>query len=264
MGNWQFVRLIRASAAAVGIILIGLFFWVRQPFLLVGFALCYGVVLPGLALSRRLFLGRQDTDLSSVPRIRSRGTVVLAVVLLLGLSYVAVGLAPYVYTPPALTRKNLEFYQKCVDFTLSHPEYQEFDLLRSGRLFTGEGTWLVHREFDRGGLSKWFSEHDIDELRQLTGLMKQFRCIQVARRKDIVLFYQNRSMFLPTRPGVAYALDGENPNRIASKEVQELLPFIRVRNDWYCSRWLVLDGLRRCGPVRVPHSLIDHADRFEE
>ncbi len=197
-----------------------------------------------------------------------RSLVVRIVILSIPLLVVILGVTsyslPYLYTPPALTRKNIEFYQRCVDFARSHAEHQEFDLLWSGRLYIAKDTWLVHREFDSDELSKRFSEHDIVELRELAGLMRNFRCVKVVRRKNIVLFYQCRNMFLPNRPGVAYALDGNNPNQMRSEEVQELLPFTRVTNDWYYSRLLVLDALRRGGLVRVPRSLIDRATRFEE
>lgn len=266
--NHQFMRAIRFSVVSLGIISVGLFVWVRHPLLFVTFVFCFAVVLPALALLRRLsFCGRQDVDASDIPQNRLRGTLTLALVVLLGLGYVGVRLAPYVYTPPALTHKNIELYQKCVEFARFHVECQEFDLLWSGRLYTAEGTWLVHREFDHDELRKRFSEHDIGELRELAGLMRRFRCIQVAKRKDIVLFYQRRNMFLPNRPGVAYSLDGNNPNLIRSEEVQGLLPFIRVTDNWYFSRRLVIGGLRRYYTVTVPYSLIDHAaciDGLEE
>lgn len=260
MAKWRSAQVIHISALTVGIILLGLFFWVRHSLLFVGFVFCYGVILPALALLRRFSIPKwRDIDLSNAPPIRLRGTVALVLVLWFGLAYVAAGLAPYVYTPPALTHKNIEFYQRCVDFARSHAEPQEFYLLWSGRLYTAEGTWLVHREFDRDELSKRFSEHDIGELRELAGLMRHFRCVQITRLKDIMLFYQCRNMFLPNRPGVAYALDGNNPNQITSEDIQELSPFIHVTNDWYCSRRLVLDALRRRGLVQIPHSLIDRA-----
>ena len=155
ISNRRFIQTMRLSIASLGIMLIGLFFWVRHPLLFVGFVFCYGVLLPAVALLRRLsILRRRIIDSPNAPLIRLRGIVVLVLVLLFGISYVAVGLAPYVYTPPALTRKNIELYQRCVEFAQSHAELQEFDLLWSGRLYTAEGTWLVHRECDRDELSK--------------------------------------------------------------------------------------------------------------
>ncbi|MCP4259576.1 MAG: hypothetical protein GY774_19005 [Planctomycetes bacterium] len=245
-----------------GVLVLVSFLCLRLRLLVCISFLLLSLVAPLLAILSyvtTLRLNDLEEKCSSVVRILIL-TVPLLVVILGVTSYSL----PYLYTPPALTRKNIEFYKRCVEFARSHAEHQEFDLLWSGRLYIAKDTWLVHREFYSDELSKRFSEHDIGELRELAGLMRNFRCVKVARRKDIVLFYQRRNIFLPNRPGVAYALEGKNPNQMRSKEVQSLLPFIRVTNDWYCSRLLVLDALRRGGLVRVPRSLIDRATRFEE
>lgn len=263
MANWRSAQVIRLSALTAGMIFLGLFFCVRHPLLFVAFVFCYGVILPSLPLVGHWSFSRRRRPKEADRSGKGSRIFALIFVLLLGLGVVGTGLAPYVYTPPALTRENIAVYHRCVDFALSHPELEPFGLSWSGRLVTDNGSWLVREDVDREALRPHLSDHDIRELCEIAASMRRVRCIRCEKRRGIVLFYRYRNVFLPNPPGVVYSLHGENPNQISPEDIQELSPFIHLSNNWYFSRRLVVGGLRRYYTIRVPHSLFDHAARVQ-
>ena len=93
-------------------------------------------------------------------------------------------------------------------------------------------------------------------------------CVKVEKNSDIVLFYKVNSIFqenpfLFYGHGVAYSLNGEDPNKIESGTLKRHKPFIKISNNWYVSRRLLLGGPRADMLTSIPKALIDHSLKID-
>lgn len=177
---------------------------------------------------------------------------------------------PYIYTPPALTPKNLPVYNECIKFVRKNDDYKNLRLLRRG--------WVCLNDNFYGttdiSLKEIFPEDEITEIKTLVRKLRSVKCDQFQRHDDMLLFYKAANAFLPVypeevfslfpvSPGVLYSLTGENPNEVDSEVLNAAKPFTKIAGNWYISRHLLLVGLRSDGPVSIPESLIDHSLRTE-
>lgn len=168
---------------------------------------------------------------------------------------------PYIYTSPALTPKNLAIYNRYIQFLKEHDEHRTFELNEFGWINTEHDFYILDSPNSMKKLRGFFSEDEIDEIRELSQKLHSTNCNTALRQNDIVLFIKNTIPILPKSFGVLYSLDGRNPNEIDSEVLNAYKPFTRIGGNWYMSKYLVRQ-VRFIVPVPVPQkSLIDHSLR---
>ena len=162
---------------------------------------------------------------------------------------------PYIYSPPALTPKSIEIYNRWIQLIKNHNQYSFRVGLHGGITLQNENEVLYSNE-----AWKCFSEGervDIDNL--CHGHYRLESLERVFRVSNIVLFYKDGNYIFPKGPGVAYSLNGENPNNIESKIISEAKPFIKITGNWYLSRNLILRESRTDELFSIPKALIDRS-----
>ena len=196
---------------------------------------------------------------------------------------------PFIYTPPALTPEKLSVFNKCIEFVKNHNNFKNLSLARWRWVsISGDGFYLLRSsstlELDK--TKEFFSESEISEMEILAKQLHSINCQKFRRDNDIVLFYRTLTpippapktpyglfsylprvayailRILPLGPGVAYSLNGKNPNEIGNDELNAAKPFIHISGNWYMSRKLVLRGVRSDVQFSIPKSLIDHSLRI--
>jgi hypothetical protein len=191
---------------------------------------------------------------------------VLSVLLLVAGRLFIINLLPYIYTPPALTSKNLAIYNECIKFAEDHSEYKDLKMLRRGWV------WIngVLHGADYPYLKGVLSDQEIHRLINLIRKLKGVKCEKFERHNDMFVFYKAATSnllaypedilwLLPPGPGVVYSLNGDDPNEIESQFLNVAKPYIRITDNWYISRHLMLAGSRSDMPASVPKSLFDHS-----
>lgn len=165
----------------------------------------------------------------------------------------------YIYTPPALTQENLAVFNKCIKFMKRHNEYKTWGFQHFPKyVFVNDEKYVVDVPASRHDLRELFSEDEIIELEKLVKSVFQIGYLRVERKDNVVLFYNGKNFILPGAPGVLYSLNGENPNEADFKVLNKNKPFIRINQNWYMSRKLVLSIYPRW-KTSIPKSLIDHS-----
>lgn len=168
----------------------------------------------------------------------------------------------YLYTPPTLTSSDLNIYKLCIEFAERHNQYDDFGLVNGnfvsiqGNLYTPDALLFDIK------LKGLFSEKDIHKIRALLKELKKANCGKFQRNGDVVIFYK-KSGGLTTRLGILYSLNGRDPNKIDSKMLNAMKPFIKVVGDWYTSRHLISKTKRWDVAPPHPRSLIDHSLRLD-
>lgn len=241
----------------IGILLLGSFFYFRRSLLFSISLVCLTLVAPLLAiLSRAVTLGLENSR-----KLRSIVLIcVLSVPLLIWIMEAISFTVPYLYTPPAITRENYKFYNRCIAFVKNQSEYEDIRISWRG-YYTKDGANFSTIDPNSVDMKNNFSENEISEMLLLSKQMKKFGCFRVQRNMDIVLFCKRRNRILPTRPGVAFSINGTNPNSVDSEILNEYKPFLKIYNGWYMSRQLVYGGIRGDIKMSLPKSLIDHSLR---
>jgi len=217
----------------LGILFFTLFYWLRYTFMLTVSLFLFTLVAPLGAIVSNIL--SYDGKTSEEKRSGIVIIIILILVLLIGIVMSIAVVSPYIYTPPSLTSENLALYKKCIQYVENHKQYPDIRLSWVGRVAIKDGTYLLGRDFDKEKLGEYFSDEDISEMLKLSHGLKKLHCIKFMSNNDIVLFYNYRNKILPTRPGVAFSLNGENPNKIDSEILNQCKPFIEIGNDWYMS-----------------------------
>jgi hypothetical protein len=212
-------------------------------------------------------------------------SIVFFSVLLALLATVFLQLAlPIVYTPPAITPENLSVFDKCIEFVQNHDRYRNLTLSRWRWVSISRDEFYLLRSSSPGDKTEeFFSESEITEMEILAKQLHSISCQEFRRDNDIVLFYKTLTpippvpktsdeqlsylphaayavlRILPSGPGVAYSLNGKNPNEIESEVLNAAKPFIHISGNWYLSRRLMLRGLKSEIPYSIPRSLFDHS-----
>lgn len=243
----------------IGILFLGFFIFIRHLFLLVASLLFLTLFAPLLAIfSRAIALRFQNSK-----KLRSRLLIcILSVPLLIWVTEVISFTVPYLYTPPALTKENYKYYSRCVAFIKSQNEHEDISILCRGD-YIKDGAYFPAIDPNSADIKNNFSKDEISEMLLLSKQMKKFGCLRFRRNIDIVLFYKLRNRILPTRPGVAFSINGTNPNDVDNEIVNEYKPFLKINNGWYMSKQLVYGGIREDIKMSLPKSLIDHSLRAE-
>jgi len=168
----------------------------------------------------------------------------------------------HVYTPRAITPRNVIILNGCIEFVKGHKEFKSI-VLRHGHILI-EGKIYLPKDLLYAEKTKdFFTESNVDILPSLFHQLDSIRFLQFQRECDMVLFYKKANRILPTHPGVAYSLNGENPNEIEAEALDALKPFTKIVGNWYVSRKLLLRGPRSDIPTSIPKSLIDHSLRID-
>ena len=198
---------------------------------------------------------------------------VLSVLLFVAARMHLVVILPYIYTPPALTPKNLAVYNQCVTFAKNRDEDKTLAIGRGRVVIDGNFYMLVKgNTFERERARRFFSEQEVLEMEELCRRLFEVRCVLLKRDNDILVFYKWANSvlpvgtfeawnILPVGPGVLYSLNGENPNKIHSEFLNTKKPFVRISGNWYMSRRLMLSGPRPDSQSSIPKALIDHSLR---
>ena len=236
-------------------------------------AIVTGIVIKIISLHSKTVVSRFDAIAVIVFL-----SVLVAVVTTIFLQHAS----PLVYTPPAITPNNLAVFNKCIEFARNHDEYKNLSLARWGWVSTTGDDFYILRSSSRYEKTKEvFSKDEITEMERLAKQLHSIKCHKFRRDNDIVLFYKTVTPippapgtikelyayllfagsaiigFLPDAPGVAYSLNGSNPNEMDSAVLNAAKPFTRIAGKWYTSRHLMLAGLRSERPVCIPKSLIN-------
>jgi hypothetical protein len=126
-----------------------------------------------------------------------------------------------------------------------------------------DGAYFPSADPNSADIKNNFSEDEISEMLFISKQMKKFGCLRFQKNMDIILFYRRRNRILHTRPGVAFSINGTNPNDVDNEILNEFQPFLKINNGWYMSRQLVYGGIRGDIKMSLPKSLIDHSLRTE-
>jgi len=246
------------NSLLISILFLGSFFYFRRSLLFSISLVCLTLVAPLLViLSRATTFSLQNSK-------KRRSSIVLICILcvpfLIGIMAVITFMLPYLYTPFAITRENYKFYNRCIAFVKNQSEHEDISVSWRGD-YVKNGIYFPAIDPNSVDMKNKFSENEISEMLLLSKQMKKFGCLRVQRNMDIVLFYKRRDRILPTRPGVAFSIDGINPNNIDNEILNEYKPFLKINNGWYMSRQLVYGGIRGDIKMSLPKSLIDHSLR---
>jgi len=194
--------------------------------------------------------------------------IFLIVLLLIFIPTFISRMLPYVYTPPVFTANSLPVYNECISFVRGHEEYDDIIIYWGG--------WVLPKH--RVAYNPVADFHGINELRDITkeeyyqltrdarrlaSKLNDIMCYQLQRDNNILLFFKNANHILPSGPGVAYSLNGDNPNELNSDELNAAKSFTHIAGNWYTSKHLVLEGPRRSTRNPTPASLIDHSMQIE-
>jgi len=222
-------------------------------------------------------------------RFSAIASIVSLSILLLVIATIYLQLAlPIVYTPPALTPENLYVFDKCIEFVQNHNRYKNLTLSRWRWVsISGDRFYLLRSSSPWDKTEEFFSESEITEMEILAKQLHNISFQRFRRDNDIVLFYRTLTpipptpktpdeqlsylpnsayailSILPSGPGVAYSLNGKNPNEIDSDVLNAAKPFIHISGNWYLSRRLMLRGLKSEMPYSIPKSLIDRSLRMD-
>ena len=241
----------------IGILFLGIFIFFRHLFLLLTSLLFLTLLAPLLAI----FSYAITLRVQSSKKLRSIVLIcILSVPLLVWTMKIISFTLPYLYTPPAITRDNYKFYSHCIAFVKSQNEHKDIRVSWRGD-YVKDGSYFPAIDPNSMDIKNDFSEDEISEMLLLTKEMKKFGCFRFERNMDIILFYKRRNRILPTRPGVAFSINGVNPNDVDSEILNEHKPFLKIHNGWYMSRHLVYGGIRGDMKTSLPKSLIDHSLR---
>lgn len=156
----------------------------------------------------------------------------------------------HIYTPPALTSKNIAAYTEYINF-VNNDKYKK----RVSNKSTEElNRYILYM------LSGFPTESPEEKLMKVHVYEKitKTRCLRIRGSKNMLLFYKNANYLLP-RPGVLYSLDGQNPNEIDSELLNSAKPFTKIYGNWYTSKKLVLRGPRTDVHTSIPKALIDNS-----
>jgi len=212
-------------------------------------------------------------------------TIILTIpVLIIGTALIWFKL-PYIYTPQALDSENYVVYKECVDLLKNCNRYKDIMWFReriydknmfaySGRVFTGdlcqtfadptikvESKLELLSKINAKGQTDSFQGDLEGRINKLSKKITAIRCARFYRHNDMILFYKTTSSLMyPTGPGVLYSLEGRNPNNVDSIILNSYKPFIKIDNNWYMSRHLMLQGPRFImNHTSIPKSLFDHS-----
>jgi hypothetical protein len=181
--------------------------------------------------------------------------------------------SPIFYMPPALTNENYGVYKECIKFVRKHDE-------RKDLVFYMQGVISGRKEPNESEISSAMEDFRRIkkelETQNIAKQMRQIMCARFERCDDTVIFYKGSSWLIPitakeiwhTWPsghGVAYSLSGKDPNQSDDPILKEYKPFIRIQNNWYISRGLLMssDGRQYHSIPPVFNALVDRSLSLE-
>jgi hypothetical protein len=160
-------------------------------------------------------------------------------------TYVIVA-SPYAYMPSALTNENLSVYRECIKYVKNHEELKYIEyymgLVKPSEPKANKSIMETTRQISN-------EPETVTIIRQL----KQIMCPRFERRDSTIIFYKGSNPFIPKTTeelwhiwpsghGVAYSLNGQNPNQSDDPILEKYKPFIRIHGNWYLSRGLLMTG----------------------
>lgn len=163
----------------------------------------------------------------------------------------------YVYTPPALTCKKFEVYNEVVKFVRNHRSLGNMRIHYGyPNIQIADYNYAPFMRSSKNELLRLLNEEDIRHVSNIASQLGQVGCNRFQSEGDMILFYTDKTFFMPLAPGVVYSMDGKDPNLSSNPLTNSMSPFIRIKGDWYASRKLII----RWHPAfqsPVPKSLID-------
>ena len=185
----------------------------------------------------------------------NRATLIFLIVLIFGLflinarTYTIIA-SPYIYMPPAINNENLKVDKECVEYVKNHEDLKYY-IFTTGRLDVREKPSEPNAQE-----SLWKTLVQISREPETEVIRKQ--CIQIMcpwfeRRDNIVIFYKGNNPFIPETAkeiwhiwpsghGIAYSLNGQDPNQSDDPILVKYKPFVRIHGNWYLSRGLLTVG----------------------
>ena len=180
---------------------------------------------------------------------RRKGIILLVFILLFTIPSFLSKSLPYIYTPPALTETNLPLYKELIRFANDNSKYDDIILYYNGGWYSpGQKIGANNKEQYKK------ITHDALHLRKN---LRSVICDKMQRDNNILLFFKNANHILPSGPGVAYSLSGDNPNNLQNDILEDSKPFTNISGRWYISRHLALSGSRVNILVETPKSIFD-------
>jgi len=159
--------------------------------------------------------------------------------------------SPYFYMPPALNNNNVKVFKECIEYIKNHEEFKNLVFNARGR--TSDNN-LPSDPNIRESLYKKLRRISIEPKNaSIANQIRNIMCSQFERYDDIVIFYKGNNPFIPMTAqeiwhvwpsghGVAYSLNGRNPNQSNDPVLEKYKPFIKIRRNWYLSRDLLMIG----------------------
>jgi hypothetical protein len=184
----------------------------------------------------------------------------VGVLLIFGLRIV-----PYIYAAPVLSNSRLRVYREMIGFVKEHNDFNEVDLDEFGRVGIDSTFCILGGQ--NSGQSELLRIVKSDEVQKLLKISRDFHkigCFQAFRKFDFVFFRNRYFMNKPGRCGIVYSINGRDPNDIDEITFKGYRPFIRITDNWYMSRSLILRPHLLISLPPMPNgSLIDHSLRVE-
>lgn len=193
---------------------------------------------------------------------------VLGCILLNARTYLISAL-PYIYMPPALSNENLKVYDECIKYVENHSELKNF-IFKRRRLDVRKRPYDPNVSQALGKVLLRISNEP--ETGVIANQIEQIMCNQFERVDDVILFYKGSGPFLPMTAkeiwhilpsghGVAYSLNGQDPNQSNDPIIVKYKPFTRTSGNWYISRGLLMRGDGRTySPMEaISSTLIDRS-----
>jgi len=152
--------------------------------------------------------------------------------------------------PSALTNENFNVYRECIKYVKDHDELKDVVFYMQG---------VVSRRKVPSGVevnSTLKTLRQIENEPETANISKQMvtiMCPRFERCDDVIIFYKGTSHFLPMTAkeiwhvwpsghGVAYSLNGLDPNQSDDPILAKYRPYFRIHGNWYFSRGLLMTG----------------------
>lgn len=180
--------------------------------------------------------------------------------------------SPYIYMPPALTNENIDVYKRCIEFVRKHDDLKDLVFYFGGVVSQREISSEPNKQFE------YLARIDREEETALISKeLARIMCPRFERYDDFVFFYKGNNKYIPLTEkevwhawpsghGIVYSLNGSDPNQSQDPKLKIYKPFVKIYDNWYFSRALLMNGCEKQYFLLEPVSktLIDHSLNLDD
>jgi len=157
---------------------------------------------------------------------------------------------PYIYMPTALTNENVNVYKECIKYVKGHDELKDLVFYMQGVVSVRK---VPSEAAVNSSLKTLIQIENEPETTNISKKMVAIMCPRFERCNDVIIFYKGTNPFLPMTAkeiwhvwpsghGVAYSLNGQDPNQSDDPILVKYRPYFRIHGNWYFSRGLLMTG----------------------